>query len=278
MSDTILSTSDGRFRVTVTTDDYAENPRDWSEPLTGALTVPDRQYNDVPESGPLADAWARLMDTYGPSRWTGNRGEVDRALTIMERYIRLCGGVSETFTPYDGPTALLYVTPPMMESAGFSPAEITTERMSDLLRGELQELRAWSEGDVWTVTVEERAHWQRTDDGHDSETMETWDVVESLGNVIGHQYTEETARDLLAGVLGVTMHAAEGPFLQSVDTSVVCPGCAQRITVTRDGTECGGQGEGGCNVIIGETPDHAAHESAKMAHMLAIAEAAPFLD
>jgi hypothetical protein len=55
--------------------------------------------------------------------------------------------------------------------------------------------------------------------------------------------------------------------LTILNTDRVCPGCDQKITVIGEGTdwysECGGEGEGGCDVWIdGDPGTEAAHEAA----------------
>lgn len=274
MSDIIATSADGRFRAVIDFDDYAENPRTWADVITGAVTFPDRQFHDVPESGPLADQWRRLIDRH-EYHSRGARADVG---AIFERYVRAChGGVSEIFSPHDGPSAIFYVLPDMMRAAGFSDEESTSvQRMTDVLQAELSEYRSYADGDVYVIRVDELQTWQRV--GHEDETRDVWDTVESLGQVIGDSYAREEAMMMLASAVGVTVRPAAGDFLQSAETTVVCPGCDQRITVTRDGSECGGQGDGGCDVANGDTPDHTAHERADIAHKLAIAEAAPFLD
>jgi hypothetical protein len=54
---------------------------------------------------------------------------------------------------------------------------------------------------------------------------------------------------------------------QFTDTDVTCPGCGQEITCVKDGSgwysECGGEGNGGCDVWIdGNSDCEAAHERA----------------
>jgi hypothetical protein len=56
-----------------------------------------------------------------------------------------------------------------------------------------------------------------------------------------------------------------------VDTPLVCPGCGQHITVVLDDsygtpsyTECGGEGNGGCDVWIGGDPACEAQHRAAM--------------
>lgn len=261
-----LTSADGQFRVRIVPDDSAENPRDWAEPLTGALTVPDRRYSTAPVSGPLADQWHRLTNEYAQHTYSD-------AVTIMARYIRAFhGGVSAVLSPYGVPTMLFYVTPAMMRDAGFSAEEITSARMSELLEGEREEYRAWVEGEVYGVIVEERIEWMPTDTQQADRLgpMETWETIDSLWSIIGDDYAEESARRMLADTLDVTIRPADDTFPMSVTTSIHCSGCGQPITVSdRTTTECGGHGEGACD---------AEGDSIRSDHQRAVEIAAPFLD
>lgn len=279
MSDIIATSADGRFRAVLDYDECAENPRTWADVLTGAVTFPDRQFHDVPESGPLADQWRRLVDRHDfHSR--GARADVG---AIFERYVRAChGGVTEMLSPHDGPSAIFYVLPEMMRGAGFSEEESTSaERMTDVLQAELSEYRSYVEGDVYVIRVEELQTWQRV--GHEDETRDEWETIDSLAQVIGDDYARAEGMRMLADAVGVTVQPAAFTSGNAVTTDVIsCPGCGREITVTDTSkTECGGEGEGACTVAIGDAEDGVSdqdHAAATRAHQRAADVAAPFLD
>ena len=77
----------------------------------------------------------------------------------------------------------------------------------------LDEWRAWADGDVYFFTIEKAVKWQRL--GSDDEpvfiaeepTMTTWEEVETLGTFYGDEYAKEAALESLDSFAPVTQEA-----------------------------------------------------------------------
>lgn len=194
-SETLAESGNRRVRLVI--DEDCQDPRKDADVTCGAVTVPGSRYVDVPEAGPLADAWARLMRDYGGHH--RGRYSLSEGVEIFERYVRAVHhGVAVFDTPTDGADVAWYVTPDMMRAAGFRPEEITPERMADVVNAERAEYRAWAEGDCWGWILEERAPWQLVrfpgTDREEHTEGEDWTPVDSAWGYIGRDYAEQEAR------------------------------------------------------------------------------------
>jgi hypothetical protein len=83
---------------------------------------------------------------------------------------------------------------------------------------------AYRDGDVWDYVIEERTHWQRTDPGHQGDTREDWDEVESGGNYYGREHAEEAAHEAL----------------NRQPATALLPPCAERRLVIAEGSDGAG--------------------------------------
>ncbi|MFJ3974862.1 hypothetical protein [Streptomyces sp. NPDC090021] len=182
MSDDVLTTTDdGRFRVRLVRDEYAENPRNDRETLVHVITIDTHlgHYHPVDkDGGPFAEAWERLKW----NRWTG--------VDLFTRYVSIMhGGLVLESSPERGPRSLWYVTG---EEARAIDGGLLTE---GYVEAEMQEYEAWANGDVWTFIVEERVLWTR--DGDSDVSMETWEEVDSCSGLYGKPYARSQAREAL---------------------------------------------------------------------------------
>jgi hypothetical protein len=61
--------------------------------------------------------------------------------------------------------------------------------------GNLTEWKAWAEGDVWYFSVQRAIDWSTDAEGHEDDTMTTWETVEAIGGFFGWgEHVEAEAR------------------------------------------------------------------------------------
>lgn len=189
----IATTPDGKYRARVRYMEGAENPReDGDYHIAGVVTTYGDRYVKVADPAGdqrVSDAWNRLE-----YRYTWREAE-----PMIERYIRILGGISRLDTPHDGPRSVWYVLPEMLSKAGFRDDELTPHKMIEILDAERKEYRAWAEGETYGVIIEKRTEWfHRDDDGIEVATMETWETEEDVWGIIGDEWAEQEAREMLS--------------------------------------------------------------------------------
>jgi len=203
------------FRVKLVADEGTENPREDYEHSCGVVTLHNgyghQRYIDTADPAGddrIRDAWSRLSERY---QW-------DEAGRMMERYIRILGGVSLWETPREGANNLWYILPEKFKEVQLTDT-FDASRAMEMLRAERDEYRAWCEGDVWGYVVEKNVEWRRVDD--DVETMETWEEVEdgSLWGMIGREYAEAEARMALSVELGETCEVDDCNYVPTPGTT-----------------------------------------------------------
>jgi len=125
-------------------------------------------------------------------------GDMRTGIDIFERYLRIFhdGNLVEygqnRATDY---TYVAYVTRTLWESWG---------NTGEVGKADLDEWRAYVEGAVYGVVIEELTTWTRDVPCADREgrvsddTRETWETVDSCGGFYGYEYAEESAREQLA--------------------------------------------------------------------------------
>ncbi|MEW1694507.1 hypothetical protein [Streptomyces sp. NPDC091278] len=183
MSDDVLNTTDdGRFRVRLVHDEYAENPRNDRETLVHVITIDTHlgHYHPVDQDGgPLAWAWERLKWNV----WTG--------VDAFTRYVSIMhGGIVLESAPEKGARSLWYMT-------GEEIFDLDRGLLSEgYIEAEMEEYQAWTTGDVWGYVVEERVGWTRDDDPR--QFMETWKSVDDCFGLYGAPYARAEARAALA--------------------------------------------------------------------------------
>jgi hypothetical protein len=186
----IATTPDGKFRARVTYMEGADNPRtDGDYHAAGVVTTYDGDYIKVADPAGdqrVSDAWNRLEYRY---EWRD-------AEPMIERYIRILGGVAELDTPHDGPRTVWYVLPEKMRELGWEDERITPDEMRKVIEAERKEYRAWAEGEVYGVIIEKNVTWAKVEDP--DETMETWEEEESVWGIIGDEWAEQEAREMLS--------------------------------------------------------------------------------
>ncbi len=177
MTEIFKVNADGRFRVRLEADSDAANPRRADYHLTHAITPRGQHCIDVdPDGGPLQYGWDRF-------------GERGNAVELFKRWARIFhNAVVVESRPHQGARALWYMTRRDAMKLGMPP--------TDILAAEIAEYQAWANGDVWVLTVEEATTWQRMGTSTD-ETMQTWIEVESIGGLIGRDYAEQCATEML---------------------------------------------------------------------------------
>lgn len=172
----ILETA-GPYRVRLEFDQDASScdPRDNDSTLSFAVTVPHSRYLDVSKPGPLANQWDRIKDR-------------SDAMDLFERYARIYhGAVTDRVTPHDGPSSVWYILPEQIAEIGPSSSP------EEALRVEIEEYRAWRDGEVYGYIIEKSVDWVRKDD--EDEIMSTWEEVEdgSCWGFVGYKWAKEAA-------------------------------------------------------------------------------------
>lgn len=182
LPEVLATTQDGRFRVRLQPDPDPTNPRDDDNNLVHVITIDTHLGHHLPvdkNGGPLAHAWTRFQ---------GNRR---KAVDLFTRYVTIMhDGIVLESAPAGGPRSLWYVTG---EEAYAIDNGLLTEAY---VAAEMQEYEAWAGGDVWIYIVEERVGWTRDDDP--DESMNTWEHVDSCGNLYSTPYAQSQAREALA--------------------------------------------------------------------------------
>lgn len=185
---TIVETLDNvppGYKVEIVYDEHAESPREssYDGDLIGALTVPSRDYVDVPGAGRLEPHWRRLLDRYG---WR-------TAVTIMERYASVHGIVTHEHSHgRSGYAVLWYMLPEHAAEFGDPLAA---------LKATADEYEAWAQGEAYGYVISRAVPWSRDD--NPDEHMGTWETIESVWGFLGpgYDHVEEEARSMLAGII-----------------------------------------------------------------------------
>lgn len=168
----ILETA-GRYRLRLSVDTEPTNPRRDYDHISHVITVKDRQYVNIDENGgPLQHGWDHFAH-----RENGDE--------LFMRWARMAhGAVIVQDSPHDGPRSFWYLMPGGMAEVA-DPLEF--------LAVEIREYRSWAEGDVYGHVIERSVTWQRTETA-ESETMITWEEVDSCWGLVGREYAEGEAR------------------------------------------------------------------------------------
>ncbi len=181
----ILKT-EGRYRVKLIADEYANEPYDDSasplmriEPYTNRVTWADRGSGRPHDDDDYNIACAI-------ERWGGPGSPL---WTNVEKYLRAFYGVTEIETWHSG--SHWYVTYDSQSWRDYTRAPEGSCSMT--------EYRAWCEGDVWSYTVEKNVTWTTDEPGFDDRA--TWETVESCGGYYGYNYALGEALMALAAVL-----------------------------------------------------------------------------
>ena len=187
--DTVETTKGEMFRARIVQDVYAEEPEnDGGCPVvrlesryggTDAEMTGYGQCSGYPDG--LPESAADILTRF-------NVYDKRTAIDTFERYLRIFhdGNLVE-YGPNQGTdyTYVAYVTRTLWEAWG---------NTGEVGKADLNEYRAWVEGDVYGVIVEELTTWTKSDS---SETRESWEEVDSCFGFYGLRYAEESAREEL---------------------------------------------------------------------------------
>jgi hypothetical protein len=183
--DVIWTSDDGKSRAVVTSDAWAEMPYDdggspilrIDSTILGAFAA--SQVTEVTSYVLPADI-ASACEHYGPEG--GDK---------FARYLRIWHGVTaiESYGPNDSratdSTFLTFDPADWRELVGAPAGSIS-----------LDEWRAYCEGDVWTVALQELVTWERRHgNGTVFETREEWETYDSCSGFYGYEYAVQSAND-----------------------------------------------------------------------------------
>jgi hypothetical protein len=204
----ILKTSDdGRFRVRLISDEYASEPDDDGQsPLLRLEYRNGWTAEHVMATGRPLDDDARIEEA--ASRWGYGQ---DRH--CFEKYLRAYYGTREievwcsqdyTYITYDTARWRAYI--------GFEEGAGTPQPLVNM-----DEYKAWCNGDCWFYVVERSVTWHRDDDP--DVTMATWEPVEDCGGFYG-DYGREAALEAFGAVLAEEARPKCGTPMRHPDKSV----------------------------------------------------------
>lgn len=214
----ILETSeDGQFRVKLVADEDAEEPYD-----EGQSPLIRLDYR--------GGYWHAEHIMVSGSRPTGNDTRIEEAATrfgssrsqeLFEKYLRAYHGASqiEWWSSQDY-VYVTYDTAEWRAWAGFEDGDLPPAGAINL-----NEYRAWCEGDVWGWVIEKRVHWNATTDDPDFEDRESdvWEREDDCWGYYGYDYAKETALEELAS------HVAEHQAKDREGDPPMRPGIAYRL-------------------------------------------------
>ena len=115
-------------------------------------------------------------------RWGSPSGNDFR---LFEKYLRAYHGTTEIETWHSG--SYWYVT--YDTAAWRAYAELDQPGAAGHI--DMDEYKAWCEGDCWGYAVERNVTWQRTDDP--GQTMQTWETEDSCWGFYGSDYVRQEA-------------------------------------------------------------------------------------
>jgi hypothetical protein len=186
-SETLKTSDDGRFRIRLIADEYAEEPYDdFQSPL---LRV------EYTSRGWIAE---HVMATGRP---TGDDARIEYAagcwgsdFRLLEKYLRANYGTREIETWHS--SDYWYVTYDTAAWRAYIGSGEDAETPHPLIS--MTEYKAWCEGDCWGWAVERNVTWVREDD--ERETRATWEQESSCSGYYGSDYAKESALEAFEAV------------------------------------------------------------------------------
>ena len=183
----------GDYRAVIKLDDGAEKP-EW-DGMVPVLQIDSNGYGSVKaeafneQAEPYVHAFNVLADLYH-----GN-GYIHE---VFDRYMRIFHGTVAIDSHNLGVSRefgyVAFDTAAWREEMGCTEEQMKDEeRKGDLLH----DVRAWAEGDIWGVGLEKRVTWST--EAEEYEDHDTWEETEDgfVWGHYGHDYAEESARELL---------------------------------------------------------------------------------
>jgi hypothetical protein len=191
------------YRVRLALDESPEKPYDCGqspllriEPMSyGSARVEHIQVGDRP-----TDDDAAIENAV--QHWLTHPGEKDWHL--FERYLRAYYGVTVIETYWsESYWYVTYNSKAWRRSIGFD-GKLAPEDDDNPAKPNLDEYKAWCEGDVYYYVVEKLITWTTDDDfnGASVTTMDTWETVDSCGGYYGDEYAREAALEAFVGEAG----------------------------------------------------------------------------
>jgi hypothetical protein len=183
-SEVLETSNDGRFRVRLVLDEFADEPYD-----DGASPLLRLEYRHGYRAEHVMTG-SRPADADGCVEAAAERWGTD--FELLEKYLRAYHGATKVETWHSGD--YWYVT--------YDPAAWREWAGAPEGSADMSEYRAWCEGDVWGYVVDKRVTWH-TDDP-DFEDEDRWeDAGDSCWGFYGRagangEYLEQTAREALA--------------------------------------------------------------------------------
>lgn len=187
------------YRVRLSIDEYADPPYDCSgSPI---LRIDNRGYGrGNPVFVDTSTERPHQEDDYiinAIDHWQTDPSDQDWPL--FEKYLRAFFGVRDI--EYYRSQDYWYVT---YDSEGWRDSLGFTDEESKLKHAHpnMEEYKAWCEGDVYYYVVEKRVHWTTEDETIVNRETDTWEEVDSCGGFYGSEYAREAALEAFVAEAG----------------------------------------------------------------------------
>lgn len=175
----------GKFRVSIHIDEAPSRP---DGDFFGTVVHLDR-YGRTEVMG---HAYSMPAEDYG----IGGLWDHYRDMDLMERYLRIYEGIVgfDYFDTQDGKYVNI-VMPKDLEIWGWDVDKPETWPYEDPARSNLNEWRAYSEGDVWFWVVEKAVTWTTDDEDVEDDEKTQWEEIDALHGYYGQEWAEQAARE-----------------------------------------------------------------------------------
>lgn len=198
----ILKEQDG-LRVRLAADENADEPdNDWQSPLLRLRynRAHRWQAEHVVVGSRPTDCDTRIEEA--AARW-GSDLEMRSDLEMLGKYLRAYHGTKVIRQwSSDDYTYITYDTAQWREYIGFPVgSELPGSYEASV---NLDEYRAWCEGDVYGYIIEREVTWVRADMPDSRDTMTTWEEVDSCWGFYGWEQAEESAAEAFNVILQET--------------------------------------------------------------------------
>jgi hypothetical protein len=188
--DILKISDDGQWRVRLIADESPEEPYDDGQPpllrletLSGGAI----RATHIMATGRPTDDDHRIENA--AMCWGSPSGDNFR---MFEKYLRAYYGTTQIETWYSGSYwYVTYDTTAWRAYAGLDPGATVHIDMNDY--------KAWCEGDCWGYAVERNVTWHRDDDP--GTTMQTWEEEDSCWGYYGSDYARESALEAYENAL-----------------------------------------------------------------------------
>lgn len=210
MSDDLILEENDNFRVKLEYDMYPEQP--YSEGGWPILRIEYGLYGWRAEhlvSGGVSDE--NVQDAV--SRWGSPSKDEWK---YMEKYLRGFLGATNVETYYSGDYWYVAYDPAEWRArAGLMDGDVPEDMLS--------EWKAWIEGEVYTIVVEQKTHVYQDQRRHKlgsfdavSAEFDEWEEVSAVGGYYGYEYAVENAREQFADANGNVSWASYAQTLKTL--------------------------------------------------------------